>query len=260
MYWDLYLIENLFLDGAMLILTLILMRKRVCIRRVLIAAFLGAATSTVLLVAGLQFGFLYILILFGMGIVMMGIAMEQKTRNEILLGIVYYFTLVFVFSKLLRGGEWIVKNKVSGIVIAVLVIGIMSMALFYIIYQNQKNRQKTIYQVSIVAQGQRLEVKALYDTGNALTEPFSRKPVSIIEYAVWDTLMKETEPERFRVIPFHSIGQEHGIMKGMEVDELIIWMGDRKIVQKQAIVALYEGSLSKDKSFQMILHQDLLNL
>lgn len=254
------MIENLFLDGAMLILTLILMRKKIRIRRILIAAFLGAATSTFLLVAGLQFGFLYILILFGLGIAMMGIAMEQKSKNEILLGIVYYFTLVFVFSKLLKGGEWIAKNKVSGIVIAVSVIGIMSMALFYIIYQNQKNRQKTIYQVSILEQGQRLDVKALFDTGNALTEPFSGKPVSIIESAVWHTMMKENVPERFKVIPFHSIGQEHGIMKGMEIDELIIWMGDRKIVQKQAIIALYEGSLSKDKSFQMILHQDLLNL
>ena len=254
------MIENLFLDGAMLILTLFLMRKRVTIRRVLIAAFLGAVTSTVMLLAGVQFGFLYILILFGMGIVMMGIAMEQKSKNEILLGIVYYFTLVFVFSKLLRGGEWIAKNKVSGIVMAVLVLGIMSMALCYIIYQNQKNRQKTIYQVSVVEHGQRLDVKALFDTGNALTEPFSGKPVSIIEREIWRTMMEEPQPEHFKVIPFHSIGQEHGILKGMEVDELIIWAGDRKIVQKQAIIALYEGSLSKDRSFQMILHQGLLDL
>lgn len=244
----------------MLILTLFLMRKRVTIRRVLIAAFLGAVTSTVMLLAGVQFGFLYILILFGMGIVMMGIAMEQKSKNEILLGIVYYFTLVFVFSKLLRGGEWIAKNKVSGIVMAVLVLGIMSMALCYIIYQNQKNRQKTIYQVSVVEHGQRLDVKALFDTGNALTEPFSGKPVSIIESEIWRTMMEEPQPEHFKVIPFHSIGQEHGILKGMEVDELIIWAGDRKIVQKQAIIALYEGSLSKDRSFQMILHQGLLDL
>ncbi len=254
------MIENLFLDGAMLVLTLFLMRKRIRIRRIMIAALLGAVTSTLMLLFGLRFGFVYLLILFGMGVAVMEIAMEQKSRNEILLGIVYYFTLVFVFSKLLKGGEWIARNRVSGIVIAVLVIGFMSMALLYIIYQNRKNRQNTIYQVSIVEQGRKIDVKALFDTGNALREPFSGKPVSIIESEVWQEVIVEPKPERYKVIPFHSIGQEHGMLKGMEIDELIIWAGDRKIVQKQAIIALYEGSLSKDKSFQMILHQGLLNL
>ncbi len=260
MYWDLYLIENLFLDGAMLGLTLLLMRKRIRFRRIMIAAAFGAVTSTVMLVAGIRFGWLYLLILLGMGLAMMGIAMEQKSRNEPVLGMVYYFTLAFVFSKLLKGGEWIAGNRVSGIVIAILVMGVMSLALLYVIYQNRKNRQNTIYQVSIMDQGVRMNVKALFDTGNALTEPFSGKPVSIIESGVWQTVMKEQKPEHYKVIPFHSIGQEHGILKGMEIDELIIWAGDRKIVQRNAILALYEGSLSKDKSFQMILHQGLLNV
>lgn len=244
----------------MLILTLFLMRKKISIRRVLMAAVLGAVTSTLMLVVGLHFGLLYILILLGMGSAMMSIAMKQKSRNDILLGIVYYFTLVFVFSKLLKGGEWITKNQLNGMVVAIIVIGVMSIALLYIIYQNRKNRQNTIYQVSIVEQGKRIDVKALFDTGNALREPFSGKPVSIIESEVWRAVINEPKPEHYKIIPFHSIGQEHGVLNGMEIDELIIWADDRKIVQKQAIIALYEGSLSKDKSFQMILHQGLMNL
>lgn len=260
LYWDLYFIENLILDSVMLLLTLLLMRKRISMRRILIAAFMGAAASTFMLVCGLRFGLLYILLLLGMGIAMMEIAMKKKQWNDIMLGIVYYFTLVFVFSKLLAGGEWITKNKVSGMVVAVLVIGGMSAVLFYMIYQNRKSRQNTIYQVSILEQGRRLDVKALFDTGNALREPISGKPVSILENNVWQAVAEEARPERYKIIPFHSIGQEHGILRGMEIDEMIIWTGDRKIVQKQAIIALYEGSLSKDKSFQMILHQGLLDL
>ena len=117
----------------MLILTLFLMRKKISIRRVLMAAVLGAVTSTLMLVVGLHFGLLYILILLGMGSAMMSIAMKQKSRNDILLGIVYYFTLVFVFSKLLKGGEWITKNQLNGMVVAIIVIGVMSIALLYII-------------------------------------------------------------------------------------------------------------------------------
>ncbi len=254
------MIENLLLDGAMLILTLFLMRKRICFGRILTASMLGALTSTLMLMEGVQFGIAYIVILCGVGMIMMRIAMKQKTWQEVMLGIVYYFTLVFAYSKLHQVSEWMVGNRVSGIVLVFLVIGIMSVALLYMIYQNRKGRQRSIYCVVVIAQGKSVEVKGLLDTGNALTEPFTGKPVSVIESEVWRNMMPEPEPERFKVIPFHSIGQEHGILKGMEIDELIIWTSDRKIVQKQAIVALYEGSLSKDKSFQMILHQDLLNL
>lgn len=252
------MIENLLLDGAMLILTLFLMRKRICFGRILIASMLGALTSTLMLIEGVQFGIAYIVILFGVGMIMMRIAMKQKTWHEVMLGMMYYFTLVFAFSKLHQVSEWMVGNRVSGIVLVFLVIGIMSVALLYMIYQNRKGRQRPIYCVVVIAQGKSVEVKGLLDTGNALTEPFTGKPVSIIEIEAWRNVMPEPEPERFKVIPFHSIGQEHGILKGMEIDELIIWAGDRKIVQRQAIIALYEGSLSSDKSYQMILHQGLL--
>ncbi len=253
------MLENLFLDGTMLVFTLFLMRKKICIGRVLMAALTGAVTSTVMLVTRLSYGMLYILILFGMGAVMMWIAMKQKRINDILVGTVYYFTLAFVFSQLFRGGVRITQSR-SGIVMVVLsIIGIMSGTLFYVIRQNQKKRQNALYRVAIVEQGQQIEVRALLDTGNALTEPFSGKPVSVIESKVWHLVCREQTPESFRVIPFHSIGQEHGILRGAQIDELIIWAGDRKIVQKQAVIALYDGSLSKDESYQMILHQGLLN-
>lgn len=86
----------------------------------------------------------------------------------------------------------------------------------------------------------------------------SQKPVSIIEENETIKLWLVAQPERYRVIPFRSIGKEHGILEGTMVDELIIWKKDRQIVHKDVIVALYKGKLSKDGSYQMILNQGLL--
>ena len=99
LYWDLYLIENLLLDGAMLVLTLLLMHKRICFMRVAIAAMLGAFMSTFVLVSGIRFGLLYILILFITGMIMMKLSMKQKEWNELMQGMVYYFTLMFAFAR-----------------------------------------------------------------------------------------------------------------------------------------------------------------
>lgn len=258
MYWDVYLIENLFLDGAMLVLTLFLMRKRIYFIRVLIAAVFGAVMSTVMLVVGMRFGISYIAILFAVGMVMMKLAMRQKKRNELVQGVVYYFTLVFAFSKLHQVSEWLVGSRVSGLLLVILEISIMGVVLLYMTYQSYRNRQKSIYFVKLTEQGKSLEVKALLDTGNALTEPISGKPVSVIEADLWRKIMAESKMEKFKIIPFHSIGKEHGILEGMEIDEMIICQDERRIVQKKAIIAFYEGKLSNDRHYQMILHQSLM--
>ena len=49
-----------------------------------------------------------------------------------------------------------------------------------------------------------------------------------------------------------------GYCRGTEVDELIIWREDEPYVQKKAVIALYEGKLSGNGSYQMILHTGLL--
>ncbi|MBQ6994612.1 MAG: sigma-E processing peptidase SpoIIGA [Lachnospiraceae bacterium] len=252
------MIENLLLDGAMLVLTLFLMRKRIYYGRVVVAATLGAFVSTFMLIIGLQFGLIYIVILCITGMVMMRLCMKQKKWNELIQGVVYYFALVFSYAKIHQVSEWLIGGRVNGIVLVLLAMGVMGVALLYMTYQNHRNRQKPIYYVELTERGKSVELKALLDTGNALREPFSGKPVSIVESNVWHNIVEECAPEKFKVIPFHSIGQEHGMLQGTEIEKLIIRQDDREIVQKNAIIAFYEGNLSNDKSYQMILHQSLL--
>lgn len=58
-----------------------------------------------------------------------------------------------------------------------------------------------------------ITVTALVDSGNSLTEPISGKPVCVVEEKIvrglWGKSMKG-----FRAIPFHSVGQNHGILEG----------------------------------------------
>ena len=139
-----------------------------------------------------------------------------------------------------------------------IVTAIMGTVSGYLYERKQIVKKQTIYDVEVAQQGRKLTLKALLDTGNGLREPISGRPVSIIERDVYDTLCHQTIQERYRVIPYHSIGKEHGILQGTEVDELIIWREDEPYVQKKAVIALYEGKLSGNGSYQMILHTGLL--
>ena len=61
-----------------------------------------------------------------------------------------------------------------------------------------------------------------------------------------------------------SIGEENGILEGLEIDSLIIWKDDipwkhnNKKVISDVIIAIYNGNLSEDGRFQMILNHALL--
>ena len=206
-----------------------------------------------ILIFGIKYGIFYILAVLATDFMMFLVAGNADT-GEKMLGIVYFHALAFAYTKLEECaamlGIW-KGNRV--ITLAVLIAMIMLIAH----YQSRRRAQR-IYMVTITENGEHIELKALFDTGNSLTEPMSQKPVSIIEENETIKLWLAAQPERYRVIPFRSIGKEHGILEGTMVDELIIWKKDRQIVHKDVIVALYKGKLSKDGSYQMILNQGLL--
>lgn len=68
----------------------------------------------------------------------------------------------------------------------------------------------------------KMEVLALVDTGNGLIEPISQKPVAVLDEEVWKRMRMWMKPERFKMIPYHSIGKERGLLEGYEVDALTV--------------------------------------
>ena len=65
----------------------------------------------------------------------------------------------------------------------------------------------------------RVTVNALIDSGNCLAEPISGRPVSVVDEDVFTGLMY-SESVGYRAIPYHSIGREHGILRGYLLPEL----------------------------------------
>jgi sigma-E processing peptidase SpoIIGA len=133
----------------------------------------------------------------------------------------------------------------------------MGLGIFVIMY-GKKLEKKSLYKVVLNENGRSLEVKALYDSGNLIVEPVSGKAVSIIEKtSVLDDWIKST-PEKFKIIPYKSVGMEKGVLEGMVIDQLIIQQDDKKVVEDKAVIALYDGKLSKDGSFKMLLNRNLI--
>ncbi|MBO8142745.1 MAG: sigma-E processing peptidase SpoIIGA [Firmicutes bacterium] len=125
-------------------------------------------------------------------------------------------------------------------------------------------------------------VEALVDTGNRLRDPLSGSPVTVIEGAslrsllpdylqpavekleqgdltpVTRLLASERWSSRFRVIPYASIGREHGLMVGFRPDEVRIVVDGGAVPVGPCILGLCKGPLDPEGAYQALVHPELV--
>lgn len=122
--------------------------------------------------------------------------------------------------------------------------------------------RENLVQVHLVRGEKRITVTALLDTGNRLYEPATGLPVSVGEKEALRELFPEPEEDTgFFLIPYRSVGGE-GFLKGKRLDFMeIILQGETVTkIDGPLVIALREGSLSSDGSYQLILHHEFTDV
>lgn len=136
---------------------------------------------------------------------------------------------------------------------------------------------------TIVIEDKPIEIKGLIDTGNDLFDPVSNYPVIIVELdAIKDVFSKDLQailekgPEenlatlgeilgnsnlanRFRIIPYESIGKRKGLMIGFKPDIVKIQHNDKIKTTKEAVIGIYQRVLSPEGTYRALLNPVLLN-
>lgn len=246
------------LNAVLILLVLFVTGQERRFFRIFTASVFGAVISILLLVCKVKFGILYVSISFLSTFYMMFLVCRKKGLQEIMTQSLYFFILTSLFQELLQTihSVWSIDNVLPALIGAlVLLLGIT----WFLQRSQRKKRENVLYRVEITEQGKQIEVTALLDTGNCLKEPFSKKPVSIVNKEQLEELWKIRRPEKCKVIPFYSVGKEHGILHGMEVECINIYNGEECVSIQRPIIAVYEGILSQNKRYQMILHRELLD-
>lgn len=250
-YIDVYFIENVLLDMLILLSAAFLLGKKPVLWRFFAASVLGGAGAVLILWAGLGYGLVYILSVLVLDTAMCLLLFSDI--RQVPLQVIYFHGLSFVYTKIGNCMSALGIGRFERLAASAL---LAASVLFVGAYQ-KRLAKKRLYQVRIVEGGKQLDFQALFDTGNALTDPCTGKPVSIVEENEEILNWLHTKPQKYRIIPFRSIGKENGILEGTEVEELIICGKEGQKIEKDAVIALYKGRLSGDGSFQMILNQGL---
>lgn len=138
-----------------------------------------------------------------------------------------------------------------------------------------------IFPVGISFSGRRVDVKALLDTGNSLVDPLTGEPVIVVEYEAIKpilppelrTSLEEEQLDytrllagvagkpwaaRLRLIPFQSLGVQHGLLPGIRPDAVEIAQGEKKVAVDRVVVGICRHRLHEGENYRALLHPGLL--
>ena len=262
MYYEIY-IDSLLLVNFVMNLYCLELVNLICLRtatrrRILLGAVLGAVLYLIPFLLPGE-GWLKILILFPAAAALM---IFMTFRLKSLRAFARMFSLLLFSSCALGGCMTLLLRmlpKSQGVLTGVVgIMGIGGIVFLEAAHLVSKSRGADICKVELIGKGARISVNALIDSGNGLMEPVSGKPVCILEKSIFKGLWLNGQPEGFRVIPYHSVGKNSGILYGYLIPEIIINKEGMLISCKNIYVGVVEEKLASEGGYCMILNPLLL--
>lgn len=256
LYVDVFFMVNFTMDAILLIL---LKKALVCTAgygRIMAGAALGAALTCIAVISLQGMPVLRFVVFHGViNVVMMKAGLGIKWGRELFRGWVLLYIESFLLGGVFQFFHQYLRRGSLFFVLAVvsyyLAAGIWKVILFF---SEKGNRY---CEVEIFFEDKKDRLRALIDTGNTLRDPVSNDPVSVIDKASAKELTEGKEPERFRYIPYHSIGKKEGVMPAFRLDKIQIIRDGNKMNVEYPLVAVSEEELGSE-NYQMIINPDIL--
>ena len=193
------------------------------------------------------------------------------------------FALMYVIKPqeiLMKNGLFLGTYPLKIIVLGAIISFIVSIASFKIV-KNKISKKDMFCKIKIQLNKKQIETTAMIDTGNLLKEPITNTPVIVVEHTLlYDCMPKEilnnlddilggdfqkisekTKNEyisKLKIIPFSSLGKQHGMLLGIKPEYVIIKNeeGENKI--DDLIVGIYNKSLTKKGEYRALIGIELI--
>lgn len=265
-YIDVYFGFNFLMDFLVILILEIIVKSKKAVVRGIISSIIGALYAVILLVFNMKGGMIYFLTYIVISEIMLWISLGKQTIKDNLKNIIILYGITFFMNGIINllyygfdGSQNIVRraNNTYYGKINIFIVLIIGVILCIVIKKYSDSITKyiknlgNIYKVSVVLGSKEIELKALRDTGNSLVEPMTGKPVSIVEKSTVNQFKNETI--KYLLIPYNSVGKKHGLLEAFIADKISV---DGIEIEK-AIIGIYNGKLSQNNKYEMILNPNL---
>lgn len=279
LYVDIIFFENLIINYIILYLTKRFSKYKASYLKLFLGALVGAL-YTILFFLPLSHALYSIVAKILLSFLIIEITFLPRTLKEFIRLLSIFYMISFIIGGAAFALLYMVGFNTKVIILALALSAILLYANWgYIV--KKSTQDNLMHMLRIEVSNKFTEIKALLDTGNTLSDPLSNNPVVVVEFdAIEDILpegikklrnegktsdftelTRELEKEkwinRFRIVPFMSLGKENGIMLGFRPDKVIIDDDERE--KKDVIIGIYEKKLNKHGDYSALIGPELLN-
>lgn len=249
-YIDVLAINNFFADLTAFIVVRFFLQRKVSAFRILA----GAAAST--LGSCLAFIFCRNMVLYLLIVnliwnpAVLYFIFREKSRSVFFTDLAACY-LVFLLSGGIMGWLYADGNGIFSYEIAIAVV--LSALIALILWSRHRLDGHVCYlQVKIRQDDKLLCLHAFADSGNLLHDPYTEKPVSMIDREYYESVFGHTQ--QVRLIPYESLGCQYGLLKAITVEELNYSYKGCSWKIKKPVLGLAEHALFEKKPYQMIIN------
>lgn len=263
-YVDVLFFINFFMDFVILYLTNVVSKMNKSIKRLLAASVIMAFMYCIFSLNFLyKYGNIFQLIIMALMVVIVFMPADFYTYIRIF--------IINIINSLAVGGITLVlyffngygfvlrKNTISVFPFSLLICGVSTAVTVILLYNTYINNKilkgEKICNIILYLGHKSVEIRALVDTGNSLQDPISGKPVIIVDKNIVMQLIKGNKICGIRLLPYKSLGNSNGILKGIIIDKAVV---ECKEIYKP-IIGIYNEKLSNNSFFNGLISPKLYN-
>lgn len=251
LYADIWFVTNFTMDSIALWVCGKLMKRKTRMARLFMAGLFG----TIAAMAGFFLMKSYTCYLLMVHLVinplMVFLYFRSKSAKEFLTQYCLSYVTVILLGGILEfsRGMW---NSSSGYWIAVIA------AVVFIFFAEKiadmwKKQKDTVVEVLILTGERQMRVKGFLDTGNLLKDPVLNRPVHIINAKLLEQELAE-EKLLIRLIPYHSLGQEHGLLETVTLEGMYMIREGVSVYLEKPIFGIAREKLFQSDRYDVILN------
>ncbi len=230
-----------------------------------------------------------------LSLVMLLVAFKFSTLKDFFKAFTFFYATTFVFGGVALGLYFFTQDYVAierGVFVIkdypvnkLMVTGGLVIILIHAMWRFVRlhlSKDQLLYKVKIRFEEKEVVLDALLDTGNMLLDPISKHPVMVAEfsrlrellpqeiqeiftrpledgfYAVAQVVSQSRWIERFRIIPYATVGNPGGILMGFKPDEVLILKNGEWHAAQNVVVGMYNDKLFSGQHYQALVHPEIV--
>lgn len=251
LYADVWFLTNFTMDSTALWIAGKLMKQQIRVGRLLLGSFAGTAVSMLLFFVWDDYTWYQICVHFLVNPGMVFLCYRSRKKKEFL----SQYAVTYLAFILLGGAlEWLMQSTSGNVRFvwyllgALLILAAAEKMLGYL-----KREKETVYDLLLITGEGNISVKGFYDTGNLLTDPLVGRPVHIIKKEILNEQVQQGKLP-VRLIPYHSLGQESGLLEAVTLEGMYIMQENHPLYLKKPVFGMAEEKLFQNDRCDVILN------